>query len=91
LQAFLITSIAEVFTGGESSKDVASLWLQRFEADGPGGMTEMINFILKCAGCDIGITEDDINDPDNVETRLQDVENEFQAVSQVVCSSVICS
>jgi cohesin complex subunit SA-1/2 len=43
-------------------------------------MAELINFILKCAGCTIRITEDDINDVDNVEGRLGDVQEEFQAV-----------
>lgn len=35
---------------------------------------------MKSAGCSIPITEDDVNDPDNVEGRLGDLQDEYQAV-----------
>jgi cohesin complex subunit SA-1/2 len=44
-------------------------------------MTELVNFVLKSAGCDLRVTEDDINDPENVEGRLGDLQEEYQAVS----------
>jgi len=44
-------------------------------------MAELVNFILKCAGCTIRITADDINDEDNVENKLGDIQEEYQAVS----------
>lgn len=36
---------------------------------------------MKSAGCGIPITADDINDSDNVEGRLGDLQEEYQAVS----------
>lgn len=36
---------------------------------------------MKSAGCSIPITEDDINDSDNVEGKLGDLQDEYQAVS----------
>lgn len=46
-------------------------------------MTELVNFVFQCAGCDLEVTEDDINDPDNVEGRVGDLQQQFQAVSQL--------
>lgn len=74
--------LAEVFTSGDSLDDVASVWLGRYKENGPAAMAELVNFVLKCAGCTIRVTEDDINDVDNVEGRLGDVQEEFQAVCQ---------
>jgi cohesin complex subunit SA-1/2 len=73
--------LAEVFTSGDSLEDVASIWLGRFKADNLPAMAELVNFILKCAGCTIQITADDINDEDNVENKLGDIQEEYQAVS----------
>ena len=36
--------------------------------------------VIKSAGCDIQVTEDDINDVDNVEGKLGELQEEFQAV-----------
>jgi cohesin complex subunit SA-1/2 len=44
-------------------------------------MTELINLVIRSAGCKIEVSQDDINDPDNCATRLQDIQEEFQAVS----------
>lgn len=56
------------------------MWLGRYKENNPAAMAELVNFILNCAGCTTRITEDDINDVDNVEGRLADVQEEFQAV-----------
>jgi len=37
--------------------------------------------VIKSAGCDIRVTEDDINDIDNVEGKLGELQEDFQAVS----------
>ncbi|TVY13720.1 Cohesin subunit psc3 [Lachnellula arida] len=70
---------AEVFTSGDSLEDVASIWLGRFKEENVTAMAELVNFILKCAGCTIQITADDINDEDNVENKLGDIQEEYQA------------
>jgi cohesin complex subunit SA-1/2 len=79
----LITCIAEVYTSGDSLKDVASQWLTRHEENGPLAVTELINFLLKSAGCNIEVNEDHINDPENVDGKLEDIQTEYQAVSYI--------
>lgn len=44
-------------------------------------MAELINFVLKSAGCDLLVNEDDINDADNVNGKITDLQEEHQAVS----------
>ncbi|KAG9232609.1 nuclear cohesin-like protein complex subunit, partial [Amylocarpus encephaloides] len=60
-------------------EDVVSEWLDRYRSDNVVEMADLINFILKCSGCGSKVTEDDINDDDNVEGRLSDIQQEFQA------------
>jgi len=40
--------------------------------------------VLKSAGCDIQVTEDDINDIDNVDGKLGELQEEFQAVGLII-------
>jgi len=42
-----------------------------------------VNFIFKSAGCSAQVTIDDINDADNAETRIKDMQDQLQAVSEV--------
>ncbi|RDL39778.1 Uncharacterized protein BP5553_04118 [Venustampulla echinocandica] len=69
----------EVFASGDSLEDVSLTWLNRYQTNKVATLTELINFVLKCTGCNVPITEDDIEDPDNVEGRLADVQQEYQA------------
>lgn len=39
----------------------------------------MVNFVLKSAGCDLKVTDHDIEDPDNCTNKLEDLQGEFQA------------
>lgn len=73
---------AQVFGGDHRLEEVVSDWLKRFE-DGPeaAALGELVNFVLKCAGCDIKVTEDDIGDPDGAKNRLIDIQGEYQATS----------
>jgi cohesin complex subunit SA-1/2 len=79
-EAWLTILTADVFTSGSDLEDVAAQWLSKFKTDAPEAMTELINFILKSCGCDLQVTENDIEDTDNVEGRLTDLQQEFQAV-----------
>lgn len=65
---------AEIFTSGKTSDIVATEWLATFDSDNTAALTDLINMVLKAAGCDIKVTEDDINDPDNVPSRLEDIQ-----------------
>jgi cohesin complex subunit SA-1/2 len=55
--------------------------LEKYKVDSPAALTDLVNFVLKSAGCDLPVTEDDINDTDNVEGKLADLQDEYQAVS----------
>lgn len=44
-------------------------------------MTDLVNCILKSAGCEIKVTEDDVNDPDNIPSKLNDMQDEYKGVS----------
>jgi cohesin complex subunit SA-1/2 len=78
----LLTSFqADVYSSGESAEDIAGQWLERYKQNNQEALKEFINFVLRSAGCSAQVTIDDINDPDNAETRIQDMQNELQAVS----------
>lgn len=42
-------------------------------------MCELINFVLKCTGCDLQVDVHDIEDPDNAASKLDDLQAEYQA------------
>lgn len=41
-------------------------------------MCDLVNFVLKCTGCDSQVDVHDIEDPDNVTSRLTDLQDEYQ-------------
>lgn len=57
------------------------MWLTKFADNNASALAELIGLVVKSAGCNIPITADDINDTDNVEGRLGDLQDEYQAVS----------
>jgi cohesin complex subunit SA-1/2 len=71
---------AQVFTSGESSDAVATTWLAQYEADNTASMTDLVNCILKSAGCEMKVTEDDVNDPDNIPSKLDEMQDEYKGV-----------
>jgi hypothetical protein len=71
---------AEIFTSGEPTKTVAKNWLDRYTEDNTASMMDLVNCILKCAGCELRVTEDDVNDPDNIASRVDDMQEEFKGV-----------
>lgn len=85
--SLLTVLTADVFTSGYSLDDVATQWLDRFNADGLEAMTEFVNFVLESCGCDLQVTIHDIGDPDNADGRVADLQQEFQAVSDCVWES----
>ena len=42
-------------------------------------MCDLVNFVLKCTGCDLTVDVHDINDPDNAVGKLTDLQDEYQA------------
>lgn len=72
---------AQVFGGDVQLKQITADWLKRFEQHEAGALGEVVNFVLKCAGCGIKVDEDDIGDPDSASNRLIDIQGEYQATS----------
>lgn len=79
---------AEVFARGHTLDAVAVDWLKTFDAHQSEAVADLINFVLRCAGCELEITNHDIDDPDGCTNKLTDLQEEFQAVS---LRSQICS
>ncbi|CAM1508413.1 Fc.00g052610.m01.CDS01 [Cosmosporella sp. VM-42] len=69
---------AEIFGSGDSSDSVAQQWLEKYRADEAASLTNLVNCILQCAGCDQEVTEDDIRDPENIPNRLIDLQSVYQ-------------
>jgi len=70
---------AEVFSQGRASELVAADWINRWEENNTAAMCELINFVIKCTGCNLQVDVHDIEDPDNVVGKLTDLQDEYQA------------
>lgn len=65
---------------------MATAWLGRYEEDNTASMTDLVNCVLKSTGCDMNVTEDDINDPDNAANKINDLQEEYQGVCSLFTS-----
>ncbi|MCJ1396812.1 hypothetical protein MMC11_000002 [Xylographa trunciseda] len=70
---------ADVFSQGQSTDEVAAEWMSRYDDHNANAMCELVNFVLRCTGCDLQVDVHDIEDPDNVPSKLTDLQEEFQA------------
>jgi cohesin complex subunit SA-1/2 len=77
-------AIADVFTSGMNAEDVAGQFLTEYRDNKVATVVEMVNLVLKSAGCDLQVTEDDVEDPENVGGKLGDLQQEYQAVSGIL-------
>lgn len=51
--------------------------MSRYEQHQANAMCDLINFVLKCTGCDLQIDLHDIEDPDNATSKLTDLQDEY--------------
>nr|POF14236.1 cohesin subunit psc3 [Quercus suber] len=72
---------AEIFGRKEELQIVAASWLRRFEQHESAALAEVINFVLKSAGCEETVSEHNIEDVDGVTTVLEDLRDEYQATN----------
>ena len=72
---------AEVFASDDTLENIAASWLQRFDNHESMALAEVVNFVLRCAGCESEVTEHDIEDPDGCTNKLTDIQEEFQATN----------
>ena len=74
------SSTADVFFEGHRLDDVAADWTARWERNNREAMCDMINLVIKCTGCNTQVDVHDIEDQDNVPSRLGDIQEEYQAL-----------
>ena len=68
-----------MFASGDRLEDVAARWTARFNEHEAKAVAEIVNFVLRAAGCSLRIDEDDIADPDNAPSRVAELQDEYQA------------
>lgn len=70
---------ADLFAHDKTIDEVVKEWLEAFEEHESRALADVINFVLKSAGCNAKVTEFDIEDPDGATARLTDLQEEHQA------------
>ncbi|KAL8715367.1 MAG: hypothetical protein Q9220_000700 [cf. Caloplaca sp. 1 TL-2023] len=70
---------SEIFAQGHTVEGVAAEWITRYDQHNANAMCALINFVLKCTGCDLQVNIHDIEDPDNAASKLEDLQDEYQA------------
>jgi cohesin complex subunit SA-1/2 len=71
---------ADVFARGNSLEDAAAQWVSSFKEHEARAVAEVVNFVLRAAGCTLKINEDDVADPDHCADKLGEIQDEYQAV-----------
>ncbi|KAF6231851.1 hypothetical protein HO173_009934 [Letharia columbiana] len=70
----------EVFSQGHTLDAVAADWIARWDQNNAEAMCDMINFVIKCAGCNSEVDVHDIEDQDNAPSKLGDIQEEYHAL-----------
>ncbi|KAF2103902.1 STAG-domain-containing protein [Rhizodiscina lignyota] len=70
---------ADVFARDETLDNASAEWIGRFKEHESMAISEIFNFVLKCAGCDIKVDQHDAADPDHFTDKLRDIQEEYQA------------
>ncbi|KAB8343212.1 hypothetical protein FH972_022802 [Carpinus fangiana] len=74
----------DIFGGDDDAETVAGQWLARFREHESDAVKEIINLVLRASGCQLAVTTEDVEDPDNCTNKLTDLQDEFQAEQQNV-------
>ncbi|PBP17086.1 STAG domain-containing protein [Diplocarpon rosae] len=69
---------ADVFTSGDAAENIVTKWLASYEADNLAALADLVNMVLRSAGCTIEVTSDDVGDDDNVVGKFEDMQAEHQ-------------
>ncbi|KAJ9406059.1 hypothetical protein DTO045G8_6167 [Paecilomyces variotii] len=69
----------EVFVKDHPLDAVAADWLTQCQQDNVSALRDMVNFILRCTGTDLKVTNADIEDVDNIQRKVVDLEEEYRA------------
>ncbi|KAF8421022.1 hypothetical protein EV426DRAFT_610370 [Tirmania nivea] len=57
---------------------VAGDWTIKYQEDGPEAMKQLVNFFLRCCGCEQSVTSYDIEDQDTAAATLSQIQEVFQ-------------
>ncbi|PLB51125.1 putative nuclear cohesin complex subunit [Aspergillus steynii IBT 23096] len=71
---------AEVFGKGRNADTTAADWLKSYQNDQVSAMREMVNFVIRCAGSDIEVVNEDITEIDHAPHRVADVSNQYHTL-----------
>lgn len=69
---------------------VAGAWNARFDEHQSDALAEVVNLVLRASGCEIEVDLVDIEDPDNAPSKLTDIQDAFQKVSQPIIDETRC-
>ena len=72
--------IAEVFSEGHTLEAVAADWIARWDEHNAEAMCDMINFVIKCTGCNGQVDVHDIEDQDHASSKLSDIQGDYEAL-----------
>ena len=67
-----------MFFQGHTADGVAADWMTRYEKHPAQALCDLVNLVLKCAGCELQVDLHDIEDPDHATSKLTDIQDEFQ-------------
>lgn len=70
---------AEVFAHKKEMQEIVRGWCDVFADNESDALVEIINFVLRAAGCVGKVTSQDVEDPDAVTSKIMDLQDEFQA------------
>lgn len=72
-------NLAEVFGKSNNADTAAAQWLSQYQQDGGKAIQELVNFILRCTGASLEISQEEVEDVDHAPGRLADLQGVYQA------------
>ncbi|KAJ5165969.1 hypothetical protein N7492_006265 [Penicillium capsulatum] len=70
---------AEVFGKSNNADAAAAQWLNQYQRDGGQALQHLVNFILRCTGASLEISQEEVEDVDHAPRRLADLQSTYQA------------
>ncbi|MCJ1313902.1 hypothetical protein MMC25_007582 [Agyrium rufum] len=69
-----------LFVRDKNPEELAATWIEEFSENKVGATAALVNFILRCCGCNLQLDEHDIEDGDNATNKLGELQDEYQAM-----------
>ena len=73
-----ISNSAEVFGKPNNADTAAAQWLSQYQRNSGQALHNLINFIIRCTGANLEISQEEVEDVDNAPRRLGDLQNIYQ-------------